>query len=388
MKVFVLNTGGTLGMVGHPLRPAQSAEELLADINVPKDAKLTLVDFERRQDSTNVLHSERVAMAEQIHQQYDGHDAFVILHGTDSLAETCAAFCMIFKLSLQKPLFVIGAQMTKDEVGSDVSMQIANTLRVAGAFHRNGIVGVYNVCIGDVLDGSRVRKRADSDPNAFHTPGRHPVAHSWPNIRLEEGLRKKDRVLAVQGLRLDGQFERRVANFKVSADTPPWILMDHVQRGRLKGAILEAKGAGNIPDRTWQDEELGQEYSWIDVIKAAAERGIHVGILSPFEDGRVILDRYELGKKAKDAGALSLESLTPDMADLKFRQAIAMHPDDPKRIQEFISTDIVGELLPGIDEDATLWFNTKPTVPQDEVDFDDPLKLVPGLRRVRSDRSI
>jgi L-asparaginase len=352
MKIFVLNTGGTLGMVGDPLRAAKSAEELLTGINVPEDAQLTLVDFERRQDSTNVLHSERAAMAQQIGQHYNDHDAFVILHGTDSLAESCAAFCMIFKQSLQKPLFVIGAQMTKDEVGSDVSMQIGNTLRIAGTFHRSGIVGVYNVCIGDVLDGSRVRKRAESDPNAFHTPGRHPVAHAWPIVRLEEGLRKLDRVLAVQGLRFDTQFERRVATFKVSADTPPWVLMDQVQRGRLKGVILEAKGAGNIPDRTWQDEELGQEYSWIDAIKDATEHGIHVGILSPFEDGRVILDRYELGKKAKDAGALSLESLTPDMADLKFRQAIAMHPSDPERIRAFLSTNIVGELLPGIDEDS------------------------------------
>ena len=361
MKVYVLNTGGTLGMIGEPLRPAQSAEELLRGINIPLDVELTLADFVSRQDSTNIQHIERVAMAGEIRKSYDDHDAFVVLHGTDSLAETCGALSMIFKLSLQKPVFVIGAQMSKSEIGSDVAMQIGNTLRVAKAFHNHGVVGVYSVCIGDVLDGSRVRKRAESDPNAFHTPGRHPVAHSWPHIRLEEGLQRKDRVLAVQGLRLDVNFERWVATFKVSADTPPWVLMDMVTKRRLKGVILEAKGAGNIPDKNWRDDESGEEYSWIDAIKAATEAGIHVGILSPFEDGRVILDRYELGKKAKDAGALSLESLTPDMADFKFRQAIAMYPNDPARIQEFISTNIVGELLPGIDEDVTMWFNPKPT---------------------------
>ena len=85
-------------------------------------------------------------------------------------------------------------------------------------------------------------------------------------------------------------------------------------------------------------------------IQVATEAGIHIAIISPFDDGRVILDRYELGKKAKDAGALSLESLTPDMADIKFRQAIAMHPGNPARIQEFLSVDIVGELLPGFED--------------------------------------
>lgn len=345
MRIFVLNTGGTLGMVGRPLRPAKSAEELLSGVNVHTGIKLTLKDFEKRQDSTNIVHAERIQMAQVIAEHHENHDAFVVLHGTDSLAETTAVFCMIFKLSLQKPLFVIGAQMSKEESGQDVTMQIENTLRIAGAFTRNDIVGVHNVCISDVWDGSRLRKRAESDVMAFHTPGRHPVAKCWPSIFLGQGLRKKDRVLAVQGLRLDTQFERRVATIKVSADTTPWLLEGPVKAGVLAGAILEAKGTGNIPDRSWDAE---YPVSWIDAIKTATDAGVHVAILSPFEDGRVVLERYELGQKAKDAGALSLESLTPDMADVKFRQAIAMHPKSPARIQEFLSTNIVGELLPGV----------------------------------------
>ena len=35
------------------------------------------------------------------------------------------------------------------------------------------------------------------------------------------------------------------------------------------------------------------------------------------------------------------------MADVKFRHAIALFPNDRNRIQEFISTNIVGELLMG-----------------------------------------
>lgn len=350
MKLHVLNTGGTLGMVGDPLRPAKSAEELLQGINVSDDFDLTLEDYPLRQDSTNIMHEDRLGYGQVVSTAYDDHDAFVLLHGTDSLAETCAFLSMLFKLSLQKPLFVIGAQMTKDEAGSDVPMQIANTLRVADAFARNNVVGVYNVCIGDVLDGSRIRKRRDSDFAAFYTPGRHSVAQAWPNVMIKEGCRRKDGVLAVQGLRTDDKFETNVATFKVSADTPPWVLMDLVKAGRLTGAILECKGAGNIPDRPWKDEQSDSEYSWIDVIQASTDAGIHVGILSPFEDGRVILERYELGRKAKDVGAISLESLTPDMGDVKFRQAIALHPDKPDRIQEFISTDIVGELLPGFED--------------------------------------
>lgn len=345
MKVFVLNTGGTLGMVGKPLRPAASAADLLRGVPIPSGVETTLHDFKFIRDSTNILHAERAMMARQISEVYHRYDAFVVLHGTDTLAETAAAFCMFFKQSLQKPLIIVGAQMTKDEEGSEVSMQLSNTFRVAHEFSAHDVVGVYNVCIGDVWDGSRLKKRAESDFMAFYTPGRYPVAKIWPLIHRGVGLRQKDQVLAVQNLRLDTELERNVATFKVSADVPPWVLMDQVRQNRLKGAILECKGAGQIPDREWKDFANDLTYSWIDAIAAATKAGIHVGILSPFEDGRVILNRYELGQMALDAGAMSLESLTPDMADIKFRHAIALFPDDRERIQTFISTNIIGELL-------------------------------------------
>ncbi len=347
IKTYVLNTGGTLGMVGKPLRAAKSASELLEGIVVPKELDLKLVDFKYRMDSTNILHSERIMMARQIYEIYKNYDAFVVMHGTDTLSETTAAFSMFFKRTLQKPLIVIGAQMTKDEPGSEVSMQLSNTFRVVSTFHRYNVVGVYNVCIGDVWDGSRLKKRAESNFMAFYTPGRAPIARAWPHIHLDVGARFKDPVLSVQDLRLDTALERNVATFRVSADTPPWVLMDQVRTNRLKGAILECKGAGQIPDREWKDYGNDETYSWIDAIAAATKAGIHIGILSPFEDGRVILDRYELGQMALEAGAISLESLTPDMADIKFRHAIAMFPDDRDRIQKFISTNIVGELLSG-----------------------------------------
>lgn len=337
-------------MIGNPLRAAKSASELMEGINPPKDVELSFDDFKLRQDSTNILHAERAMMARQIETKYQDFDAFIIMHGTDSMAETAAAFCMFFKESLQKPLILVGAQMTKDEVGSDVYMQLSNSFRIARSFHQHNVAGVYNVCIGDVWDGSRLKKRAESNFMAFYTPGRNPVARIWPHIHFEEGVRYQDSVIAAQNLRLETDLEPKLGTIRVSADTPPWMLMDMIENGRLKGVILECKGAGQIPSREWKDYKTDTTYSWIDAIAAATKAGLHVGILSPFEDGRVILDRYELGALAKEAGAISLESLTPDMADVKFRHAVAMWPNDRERIQKFISTNIIGELLTGIED--------------------------------------
>ncbi|MCX6757288.1 MAG: asparaginase domain-containing protein [Candidatus Nomurabacteria bacterium] len=349
MKFYILNTGGTLGMIGNPLVPAKSASQLMEGIVVPKNVELQLFDFPKRQDSTNVSHSDRVLVGELIEENYLTHDAFIIFHGTDSLAETTSFLAMMFKQSLQKPLFVIGAQMTKEEGGSEVKMQIENTLRMVKTFVNKNIVGVYNLCISDVLSGARLAKKNESDYIAFHTPGMHSVAKTYPHIMLLDGVRYKDPVLYVQGLRLDKKFERLVATIRVSVDTPPWILADIVEKKRLNGVILQCKGAGQISDISWQDGE--KKYSWIDAIKLATDAGIHVGIISPFEDGRVNLERYELGKKVMEAGGIGLASLTPDMGDVKFRMAIAMHPTDPAKIKEFITTNIIGELLPGYEDE-------------------------------------
>jgi hypothetical protein len=44
MKIFALNTGGTLGMVGKPLRPAKSAKELMKGIRILPNIEITLED--------------------------------------------------------------------------------------------------------------------------------------------------------------------------------------------------------------------------------------------------------------------------------------------------------------------------------------------------------
>ena len=347
---YSLNMGGTLGMTGTPLRPAKSVQELVDGLNLTNRVHLrTLADYPKREDSTNVKHAARVKAAEMIREQYNRHDFFVVLHGTDSLAETTSALSLIFKQSLQKPVFVIGSQMTKEESGTDMPLQMETTMRIGRAFHRNGVVGVYTLSVGMVLDGARTRKKNESDFVAFYTPGHEPVAYARPHIMLQDHLlRFRDPQRAAEGLRVDGQFERYVMTLKVSADTPPEALTAHID-GPMKGVILEAKGAGNIPDCPWEDEL--PENNWIEAIRKASEAGMHIAALSPFDDGRINLERYDLGQKARDAGMYSLESMTPDFADFKLRQAIALHGDNRAELQNFLSTDLIGEMLPGLEDE-------------------------------------
>src|SRR3989344_5067149 len=229
MKIHILNTGGTLGMVGDPLRAAKSAEELMEGLLLPTGIDYTMEDFELREDSTNWFNRDRVKMAEQIHAGYHKHDATIVLTGTDSLAETTATFCMIFKLSLQKPLLVVGAQMAKDEPGSDTPKQVADSVRIAHLFTKQQVVGAYSLAMGNVYDGSRLKKKNESGFDFLSTPGRAVVAHAYPHIRLEPGIRKRDPKVFVQGLRMDTMFAPTIVTLYPDADTPPWVISQIIE---------------------------------------------------------------------------------------------------------------------------------------------------------------
>lgn len=343
-NVWAQNVGGTIGMRGKPLKPAATAAELMEGIKLPENVNVELENIPERQDSTNCNLMDRVEMAQRLAANYNKFDGFIFFHGTDSLELTAAYLCLIFKHSLQKPVYVVAAQKSRYETGSDGPIQIENGIRVSKVFHQEKIVGVYSGCVGKVFDGARLRKKNDSAQEFLYTPGKDPVAHVWEHMLVTSNVRKLDPVQFVQGLRLDTKFERAIPTLEVDADTPGWVLENIANDERLKGVILMAKGAGNTPNRSW-----GTDYtrSWVDAIKYTTEKQIPVAILSPFDDGRVDLNRYELGQAARDAGALSLESLTPAMAKAKFGQAIAMHGYNPVAIQQFLSTNILGELLEG-----------------------------------------
>ncbi len=156
-RIFILNTGGTLGMEFDPktkaYAPAKSAAELMKGLNIPKGIKTTLQNMPTLLDSTNVDYDDRVAMAESIAGAYNQNDAFIILHGTDSIAYTAAGITMIFKESMQKPIIIVGSQMTKDEAGTDMRIQLENAVRIADEFSdtRTQIAGVFALASGEVF---------------------------------------------------------------------------------------------------------------------------------------------------------------------------------------------------------------------------------------------
>lgn len=382
-RIFVLNTGGTIGMQPSPDGrghiPAKTGEELVEGLNLPDGVEVSFAEMPELLDSTNVRYEDRIAMARVVAENYDDFDAVIVAHGTDSLAQTAGAFELIFGDDFQKPMIVLGSQNTKDESGGDMRNQTENAFRIAKHFASvddpsRRYVGVYALANGHVFSGNRLRKRNESDFDFLDTPGKAPVADVRPQILVRDELanafNKKKYFDGIKhgGIKPNEHYETDVLKLQITADTPPAAIRALVESGAIKGLIIEALGSGNVPDRQVESNYFDEVItsSIVDEIGNATRKGVMVGIISSFDDGRVDLSRYQLGVKAQEAGAIGMASLTSAFGEMKMRQAMGMFtlPKNFDQLDEadkqaalekrkdivgdYLQSDMFGEMLRGL----------------------------------------
>ena len=123
-RVYLINTGGTIGMARTPegYAPAQGFLEVqmrrmpeLADPSMPE---FTIHELAPLLDSSNMTPQNWVQIAQEIHRHYDEYDGFLVLHGTDTMAYTSSALPFILR-NTQKPIIVTGSQIPLCEIRSD-----------------------------------------------------------------------------------------------------------------------------------------------------------------------------------------------------------------------------------------------------------------------------
>ena len=70
-KVLIINTGGTIGMVGKPLRPAYNWAEITKGYSVLEKFPTDYYQFEKLIDSSDVTTDFWIKLAEVIEENYD-----------------------------------------------------------------------------------------------------------------------------------------------------------------------------------------------------------------------------------------------------------------------------------------------------------------------------
>ena len=166
-KILLITTGGTIACIktSSGLIPHATPEELLNEVEIVKTfcnpTGLNLMCI----DSTDMLPSDWIKIAECIKENYDSYDGFVICHGTDTLSYTASALSYLIQNS-KKPIVLTGAQKPISTDSTDARNNLVDSFRYAVSDKATGVVVVFD---GKVIAGTKAQKIRSKSFNAFNS---------------------------------------------------------------------------------------------------------------------------------------------------------------------------------------------------------------------------
>ncbi len=295
--ICVLATGGTIASRPTPngLMPALSGEDILA--MVPDLRARCDIDCVQllQLDSTNLQPEHWIRMARAVAERRTQYDAFVITHGTDTMAYSAAALHYMLE-NIDRPVVLTGSQLPAGVPGTDAEQNLLT------AFHAalGGRAGVYIAFGGRVMFGNDARKLCTMQLTAFGNINR-PLAGRFAGGRLTWLAGPSAQAGA---FRLHDQLDTRVGVLKIVPGLPPRMLEAFVDAG-FRAVILEGYGLGGIPD---QESPM----NFLPAFQYAKDHGCCLVCTTQCTYDGVDMDSYEMGVRAQQLGVEPGGTLTTE----------------------------------------------------------------------------
>ena len=340
-NVFILYTGGTFGMKsteGAGLRPS-SWKEIIDYLPAIKnqtffhyfsEIDFTFETLEPVIDSSDITPQSWKSIATKIEENYENHDGFIIIHGTDTLAYTSSALSYMFQ-NLSKPIVLTGAQLPIFHPRTDGIVNLSNAIYIAG-YKSFGIHCIPEVCIcfnDDVLRGNRAVKTSTNDFEGFSSPNYENLANLEQNITVNKHLiyEANNKELILQTA-----FSSQVVNVTIFPGYNPTPLLELVKTNKLEGIVLKTYGAGNLPH--------GQR--WKELIAACQEHNTIILATTQCPNGQIELGQYVSSSVLQNPIVVNGKDITSEAALTKLMWVIANYPFN-KRI-DVLSQNLRGEI--------------------------------------------
>lgn len=300
--ILLIATGGTIASAedGNGLSPALTGEELAR--SVPEIEGLCELDIVQPMniDSTNMRPADWLRIAEVIRENYDTHDGFVVLHGTDTMSYTAAALSYLIQDS-PKPIVLTGSQQPMGNPFTDAKINLYQSLVYAVSDRSRDVSIVFG---GYAIAGTRARKQRTMSFNAFNSINYPVLAYLRQDKVICSGSAAVSAGPAECDCAGDGaaraadgaldeprfytELNSRVCALKLTPGLTPDIF--RLLKPDYDAVILETFGMGGVPERG-ADGASYQEaiFDWVDsgrtvvMTTQVPEEGLDLGV---YEVGR------------------------------------------------------------------------------------------------------
>ncbi|HBZ95472.1 MAG TPA: asparaginase [Pseudomonas sp.] len=322
-KLLVLYTGGTIGMQmsADGLAPASGFEARMrtqqASENTSELPQWSFRELLPLIDSANMNPGHWLALHDEIVTAVEthGHDAVLVLHGTDTLAYSAAALSFLL-LGLDVPVVLTGAMQPAGVAGGDAWPNLFGAMR---ALHRGVTPGVHLYFNGQLLHGARCSKLRSDAFDAFQVLPRQRQAEHVAISALIDYRQARERVnLAVLPLH-------------------PAVQAGHLSAlldSGVKGVLLECYGSGTGPAG---DAEL------MAVLRDAHARGVVLAAISQCAQGHVQFGVYAAGSRLAEAGLVSCGGMTREAALGKLFALLGAGLTQAE-VEHWLARDLCGEM--------------------------------------------
>jgi L-asparaginase len=365
-RVFVLNTGGTIGMVrqGDKVVPAKDKDEFL--LNYGDIKEVADIEFEQPfepLDSINITTAHWGKIAREIYnRRNDGYAGFVVAHGTDTMAFSASAVAFALGEHLPFPVVFTGSQAQVDVQHGDARLNIVRACKVATQKIPEVVISFGN----HVFRAVRAQKRDERRFEGFESLVFPPLAEITEIIEVAgDRIRGSDRAIVnvsedrvrklaeppdPNRIQLRDEFSSGILVIQLTPSLEPEFYrpaldaVDSKGKPLCRGVIIQTLGAGNVTTIP--------PYGFLGFIGDAVGRGIPVLITSSYPWRPAAAQEFAPAADAVDVGAIPGGEMTVAAAVTKFRWGLAKIDRQPEirpemrrdEISKLMSTDLVGEL--------------------------------------------
>lgn len=242
-RILVLHTGGTISMQADTTGKVVTTEHNpMNHVAVPLEGiQVTALDIFNI-PSPHMTPQHMLQLYKKIRADGKQFDGVVITHGTDTLEET-AYFLDTMELP-NIPVVLTGAMRSSNELGSDGVYNYLSALRVASDEKARG-KGVLVVMNDEIHSAKYVTKTHTTNVSTFQTPTHGPL-----------GLIMKKEILYFKTAEPRVHFHlNKITGLIPIIPTYAGMtteLLDMLDLKRIDGLVIEAFGAGNLPQEVAQ----------------------------------------------------------------------------------------------------------------------------------------